>query len=177
MKIFKYTKLVLYVIGAILLFIFREFFVANLRWFIGGLMMMYGSLAILEIALEKVKPIYDGHGFLFNLIEAILGLVILLLIKEYATVCVIWAVWSIFRESIELREILAKKLHTILAIISFLESIAVIVLSVLLMMEPGEHHALIHSYLLCIELVLTASIPILNSFIFKEKENKDEALE
>ena len=176
MKIFRYSKLAFYVIGAILLFIFREFFVANLRWFIGGLMMMYGSLAILEIALEKVKPIYDGHGFLFNLIEAILGLVILLLIKEYATVCVIWAVWSIFRESIELREILAKKLHTILAIVSFLESIAVIVLSILLMMEPGEHHALIHSYLLCIELVLTASIPILNSFMF-EKENKDESLE
>ena len=55
--------------------------------------------------------------------------------------------------------------------------IAVIVLSVLLMMEPGEHHALIHSYLLCVELVLTSSIPILNSFMFKEKENKDEALE
>ena len=174
MKIFRYTKLGFYVIGAILLFIFREFFVANLRWFIGGLMMLYGSVAILEIALEKVKPIYDGHGFLFNLIEAMLGLVILLLIEEYATVCVIWAVWSIFRESIELREILARKLHTILAIVSFLESIAVIVLSVLLMMSPGEHHALIHSYLLCIELILTASIPILNSFMF---EKSDKTLE
>ncbi|MBO4622849.1 MAG: hypothetical protein J5691_03075 [Bacilli bacterium] len=170
MKIFRYSKLGFYVIGAILLFIFREFFVENLRWFIGGLMMLYGSVAILEIALEKVKPIYDGHGFLFNLIEAMLGLVILLLIEEYATVCIIWAVWSIFRESIELREILARKLHTILAIVSFLESIAVIVLSVLLMMSPGEHHALIHSYLLCIELILTASIPILNSFMFKKSD-------
>ena len=170
MKIFKYIKLVFYVIGAILLFIFREFFVENLRWFIGGLMMLYGSVAILEIALEKVKPIYDGHGFLFNLIEAMLGLVILILIEEYATVCIIWAVWSIFRESIELREILARKLHTVLAIISFLESIAVIVLSILLMMSPGEHHALIHSYLLCIELILTASIPILNSFMFKKND-------
>ena len=174
MKVFRLVKLASYLIFAILIFIFREFFVANLRYFIGGLMILYGSLAILEIALEKIKPIYDGHGFLFNSIEILLGLVILILIKEYATVCVMWAVWSIFRESIELREIVAKKLHSVLALISFIESLAVIVLSILLLMEPGEHHALIHTYLLCIELILTASIPVCNGYIFKEEK---EALE
>lgn len=169
MKAFRIIKLVCYAIIAILIFIFKDFFVQNLRWFIGSLMFLYGSVAVLEIILEGVRPIYDGHGFLFNTIEALLGLVILVLITEYSTVCIIWAVWSIFRESIELREIIARKLHTVLAIVSGLESLAVIVLSVLLLMYPGEHHALIHSYLLCIELVLTASIPILNEFMFKDK--------
>ena len=170
MKTFRIVKLVSYATLAILLFIFREFFVQNLRWFIGSLMLLYGSVAVLEIILEGIRPVYDGHGFLFNTIEALLGVVILTLITEYATVCIIWAVWSIFRESIELREIIAHKLHTLLAIISGIESVAVIVLSVLLLMYPGEHHALVHSYLLCIELLLSASIPILNVFMFKEKE-------
>ena len=174
MKIYKYIKLVCYIIGAILIFVFRDFFVTNLRYFIGGLMVLYGSMAILNIALEKVKPIYDGHGFLFNTIEIILGLVILILIREYATVCIMWAVWSIFRESIELREVLAHKLHSALAIISGIESLAVIVLSILLLMEPNENHALIHSYLLCIELVLTSSIPILNEFMFKDVKKEEE---
>ena len=89
-------------------------------------------------------------------------------IEEYATVCVIWAVWSILRESIELQEIVEGELHPVLGVVSGLESVAVIVLSVMLMIEPGEHHAMIHSYLLCVELVLSAVIPLLNARIKPE---------
>ena len=170
MKIFRITRLICFAIGAVLILLFREFFVENLRWFIGGLIVLYGVLGILALALEKVKPIYDGHGFLFYAVEILIGLTLLLFIKEYATVCVTWAVWSILRESIELREIAARALHPVLSVVSGVESVAVIVLSVMLMIEPGEHHAMIHAYLLCIELVLTAAVPLINRRLKKGEE-------
>lgn len=162
MKIFRISKLVCFLIGAVLVFLFRVFLVENIRWFIGGLIVLYGVLGILSLALEKKKPIYEEHEFLFSAIEILIGLTLIVFIKEYSTICVVWAVWSILRESLEIREIVAGELHPVLAVISGIESIAVIVLSITLMMEPGEHHAMIHTYFLCLELILNASIPILN---------------
>ena len=162
MKAFRISKLVCFLIGAVLVFIFSLFFVENLRWFIGGLIVLYGVLGILALALEKKKPIYEEHEFLFSAIEILIGLTLIVFIKEYSTICVVWAVWSILRESLELEEIVAGELHPVLAVISGIESIAVIVLSITLMMEPGENHAMIHTYFLCVELILNSAIPILN---------------
>lgn len=176
MKIFRISKLACFVAGAVALFIFKGYFVENLRWFIGGLMALYGLLGIAELVLEKKKPIYDGHGFLFYFIEIFMGATVLIFVKEYSTVCVIWAVWSIFRESVELKEIIDGELHLLLAIVSAIESLAVIVLSVMLITEPGEHHAMIHTYLLCIELILTSSLPMFNHYVFKKHgEHSGEA--
>ena len=176
MKTFRLSRLICFVVCAVLLLVFNEFFLHNLRWFIGGLIVLYGSLGILALLLAKVKPIYEGQGFLFFAVEILLGLVTLCFIKDYATVCVIWAVWSIIRESIELEEIVARELHPVLAVISGLESVAVVVLSVMLMMEPGEHHAMIHSYLLVVELVLAALIPVINHRLMPEKKGREELL-
>ena len=166
MKVFRIARLIAFVIGAVLLFIFREYFVHNLRWFIGGLIVLYGALGIVSVVMEKVKPIYEGNGFLFYAVEILIGLTILLFVEEYATVCVVWAVWSVLRESVELKEIVAGELHPVLAIVSSVESIAVIALSIMLIREPGLHHAMIHTYLLCVELILTATIPILEHNVF-----------
>lgn len=176
MKTFRLSRLICFVVCAVLLLVFNEFFLRNLRWFIGGLIVLYGSLGILALLLAKVKPIYEGQGFLFFAVEILLGLVTLCFIKDYATVCVIWAVWSIIRESVELEEIVARELHPVLAVISGLESVAVVVLSVMLMMEPGEHHAMIHSYLLVVELVLAALIPVINHRLMPEKKGRGELL-
>lgn len=176
MKTFRLSRLICFVVGAVLLLVFNEFFLHNLRWFIGGLIVLYGSLGILALLLAKVKPIYEGQGFLFFSVEILLGLITLCFIKEYATVCVIWAVWSIIRESIELEEIVARELHPVLAVISGLESVAVVVLSVMLMIEPGEHHAMIHSYLLVVELILASLIPIINHRLMPEKKGREELL-
>lgn len=174
MKTFRLSRLICFAIGAILLLIFNEFFLHNLRWFIGGLIVVYGTLGILALALEKVKPIYEGHGFLFYAVEILLGLTTLFFIEEYETVCIIWAVWSILRESVELQEIVSGKLHISLGILSGVESVAVIVLSVMLMIEPGEHHAMIHSYLLCVELVLSGVVPVINHVLKPESHEHAE---
>lgn len=176
MKSFRLTRLIVFIICAVLLLVFNEFFLENLRWFIGGLIVLYGTLGILALILAKVKPIYEGQGFLFFAVEILLGLTTLCFIKEYATVCVIWAVWSILRESVELEEIVERELHPSLAVFSGIESVAVIVLSVMLMIEPGEHHAMIHSYLLVVELVLAALIPVINHRLMPEKKGRDELL-
>lgn len=176
MKIFRYSRLICFLVGSVLLFIFREFFVQHLRFFIGGLMIIYGLLGILEMVLEKVKPIYEEHEFVFNILEILIGLVVLIFLNDYHTICVVWAMWSILRESLEIRVILVGKLHSIFAVVNGVESIAVIVLSILLMMEPGEHHALIHSYLLCVELVLTSLVPIVNEFMLN-RNNKNTSTE
>lgn len=169
MKTFRLSRLICFAFGAVLLIVFNEFFCHHLRWFIGGLIVLYGSLGILELSLERVKPIYEGHGFLFYAVEILLGLTTLFFIEEYSTVCIIWAVWSILRESIELQEIVSGELHPLLGALSGIESVAVIVLSVMLMIEPGEHHAMIHSYLLCVELILTGVIPVINHRLTPEK--------
>ena len=44
----------------------------------------------------------------------------------------------------------------------------------MLITEPGHHHALIHTYLLCIELILTASIPMMNHYVFKKHGGHSE---
>ena len=176
MKTFRLSRLICFVVCAVLLLIFNELFLHNLRWFIGGLIVLYGSLGVLALLLAKVKPIYEGQGFLFFAVEILLGLITLCFIKEYATVCVIWAVWSIIRESVELEEIVARELHPVLAVISGLESVAVVVLSVMLMIEPGEHHAMIHSYLLVVDLILASLIPIINHRLMPEKKGREELL-
>ena len=176
MKTFRLSRLICFVVCAVLLLVFNELFLHNLRWFIGGLIVLYGSLGVLALLLAKVKPIYEGQGFLFFSVEILLGLITLCFIKEYATVCVIWAVWSIIRESIELEEIVARELHPVPAIVSGLESVAVVVLSVMLMIEPGEHHAMIHSYLLVVDLILASLIPIINHRLMPEKKGREELL-
>ena len=87
--------------------------------------------------------------------------------------CVIWAAWSILREAFEIKELFLKIKSVVLTIISGIESIAVIVLSVMLILEPGEHHAMIHLYLLLVELVLTPLVPLLDEVIEERKHKKD----
>lgn len=172
MKILRISRLICFTAGAVLILIFKNFFVENLRWFIGGLVVLYGAIGILGAALEKSCPIRERQEIYFNSVEILIGLIILIFVKEYSAVCIIWAVWSILRESIEIKEIVDGELHLFLAIVSGIESVAVIVLSVMLITEPGRHHALIHTYLLCIELLLTSSIPVLNHCVFKKKKER-----
>ena len=93
MKTFKISKLVCFVIGAVLLLVFKDFFVENLKWFIGGLMILYGALGFTEIALKKTGMFYKSESFLFNSLEIVIGATILIFIEEFPTVCIVWAAW------------------------------------------------------------------------------------
>lgn len=163
-------KLIVCVILAILIFIFREQLVNYLKYFIGGLMVAYGLDEIaFEIFCHKSKFFYKSKTYL-GLIELVLGTALLVLNLDLEAVCVIWATWSIVRESYEIKELVTEIKSVTLTIISGIESIAVIVLSIMLIAEPGEHHALIHIYLLLVELILTPAVPLIDEFIEQKKQ-------
>ena len=165
-------KFAVFTILAVLVLVFREQQVEHLQPFIGSLMIFYGVEGIFyEVLFHKLQFIRKNKTYL-GLIELILGTIVIIAPLEFAYVCIIWATWSIIRESYELKELITDIKTWPPRIISGTESIAVIIFSILLIFEPGEHHALIHMVLLVAELILNPLTVLLDEILihFKEKE-------
>lgn len=165
-------KLGVYALLAVLVFVFRETLVTCLKFFIGGLMLLYGLEEILFEIVFKDKHFWHQNKIYLGFIEIVFGIVLLCSPLDMEAICIIWATWSIVRESFEVKELVTEIKSWTLTIISGLESIAVIVLSVMLILEPIEHHAMTHIYLLLFELVLNPLIPMLDEIILERKEKK-----
>lgn len=165
------VKLCLYFVLSLLIFIFRHPLVENLNLFIGGIMALYGVEEVLFEVIYYGKKFWKQEKVYLGLVELILGLVLLLSPLSIEATCIIWATWSIVREAFEIKELVLEVKSITLTILSGLESVAVIVLSVMLILEPGEHHAMVHLYLLLAELVLNPLIPLLDE-LFEEKHIK-----
>lgn len=174
---YLFVKLAIFVGLAICVFIFREQLVEHLKYFIGGLILLYGVEEILFEVIFHGKNFWKCEKTYLGLVELILGITLFFFPLEATAeevvkmTCVIWAAWSIIREAFEIRELIVEIKSVILTIISGIESVAAIVLSVMLLLEPGEHHAMIHLYLLLAELVLTPLVPLLDEVI-EERKNK-----
>ena len=166
---YNLIKLVIYIVLAVLIFVFREKLIENLKYFIGGLMLLYAFEEILFIVLHHVHHLLHEDKVYLGFIELVLGIVLLTVNFSYESVCVIWATWSILRESYEIKEIACELKNIVPKIISGVESIVVIVFSILLLVEPGHHHAMIHLYLLLAELVITPLTPLLDELLEKRK--------
>ena len=174
---YLFIKFAVFTILAVFVFIFREKLVEYLQPFIGALMIFYGLEGILyEILNHKLHFIHVGKSYL-GLVELIFGTVLLIAPLEYSYVCIIWATWSIVRESYEIKEVVSDIKSVLPKILSGAESIAVIVLSVMLILEPTEHHALIHMYMLVIELVLNPATVLLDELFIHLKEKKKAEIE
>lgn len=173
------VKLIVCVILSILVLVFREQLVHlnNLKYFIGALMVAYGLDEIaFEVYCHKLHFIHEHKTYL-GLVELVLGATMLILALDYEAVCVIWATWSIIRESYEIKELVTEIKSITLTVISGVESVAVIVLSIMLIAEPGEHHAMIHLYLLLFEFILTPLVPLLDEIIEQKKLKNKEKIE
>ena len=176
---YLFVKLAIFVALAICVFIFREQLVEHLKYFIGGLMLLYGVEEILFEVIFRGKLFWKGEKTYLGLVELVLGTTLFFFPLEanpeevMKMTCVIWAAWSILREAFEIKELFLEIKSVVLTIISGIESIAVIVLSVMLILEPGEHHAMVHMYLLLVELVLTPLVPLLDEIIEERKQKRD----
>ena len=167
-------KLGVFAILAILVFVFREPLVENLKYFIGGLMLLYGLEEILfEILYSRHHILHQGKLYL-GFIELLLGVVMLSAPMSYESVCIIWATWSILREAYEIKEVFSEIKCLVPKIISAIESVVVIVFSILLIMEPGEHHAMIHLYLLLAELIVSPLTPLLDEVLASRKTKPEQ---
>ena len=166
---YRFVKLIVCVVLVVLVLVFKEQLVHHLKYFIGALMVAYGLDEIaFEIYCHKLGFIHKSKTYL-GLIELVLGGTLLALNLNYEAVCIIWATWSIVRESYEIKELVTEIKSITLTIISGIESVAVIVLSIMLIAEPGEHHAMIHIYLLLFEFILTPLVPLVDEFIEQKK--------
>lgn len=187
MKIYGAIRTALYwaLTALVIVFISTLAEIEVLRYFIGGLMIFYGVEEII-LTVFRNKKHFSLHSLFWNIIEIVIGLTLIVFVETgdvevtYAVVCVSWAIWSILREARELVEVTEelKKNNSVIckvvAIVSLLESLTVIALSLTMLIEPGEHHAKIHLYLLAVELFTKVLFPIIN-YIAERMEEKKEA--
>lgn len=176
MKIYHFIKLAIFIVFSSLVFVFRKDLLMNLHYLVGSLILLYGAEETLVFTIVFKKAAYTKFWFVFGLIEAMIGIIVLCSIRDYTSVCVIWALWSILREAVEIYEITSGEVKGLAAVISAVESLVAITFSILLMVTPGEHHAKTHIYLLIIELIVTALVPVLRE-LAKNKKNSNENIE
>ncbi len=172
MKWYYYLKLAIYIEFSVILFVFKDFLVDNLDYFVGSLFIAYGIVDILENFLFKRKDFYKQFEFVQAFVGIILGILLYTVINYYDNVCILWAVWSLFRESVEIYEVINKKVTGWAAIFTTVESIVAITFAILLIITPTEHHASIHIYLLIVELMATSLPPVVNDLIEKYRKNE-----
>lgn len=173
MKIYKFIKFFVFIALGVSIFFLKETYVEHLRFTIGGLITLYGVDGFFLWILEKDK--FVKMHFLFKaVVQFVLGVCTLVLFDKYEVICTIWAVWAIMREADEISEYYELFKERIPCFLGFIESVVAIVFSITLIMEPGEHHAMIHMYLLIVELFTAVIFPQLRcayvKYFKKEKE-------
>ena len=164
--IYNLIKLGVFIAIDVFIIIFAHYIVANaLKYFIGGLMLMYGIEEILFEAIFAGKHFLHKSKNYLGFVEILLGLLLIVAPFELSNVFIIWATWSILREAFEVKEIVTELKCITPRVFSGIESLVVIVFSVIFLLDPGEHHALIHMYLLCVELIFFPLTPLMDEWI------------
>ncbi len=167
-KALKITKAALYITVGILIFFLYETIMPYVAFLVGGVVLLY---ALEELGFQIARRQFaDLAG---SLIQIILAVLLFLSHSEIEKVCVIWGVWSIIREGRELSHALSHIKKSAVAALNVLESIVVTVLSVMLVLTPGEHHAKIHLIILGVELILEVAFPLLEYLIYGRKTRKE----
>lgn len=166
---YNYIKLAIYFTLAVLILVFKDPLIEHLKYFIGGLMIMYALEEVLFELIFSRHHFFHQNKVYLGFIELLLGLLLVIVNISYEGTCIIWATWSLLRETHEVEEILSE-LQTLPAkILSGVESLVIIVFSVMLIIEPTEHHAMIHLYLLLVELIVAPLTPLVDETIIKAK--------
>ena len=140
-------------------------------------MCLFGIDSILIPVAKQPTKFYQNYQFFLGHVELLLGIVVIAAIPYFDYVCVIWATWTIVRESFDLYEVAHKVWHRFPAVLSLILSVIEIVFSVLLLIYATEHHALTHIYLLIPEFIINALSPILFKVHTKHKAKKDKPKE
>lgn len=179
MRIYFYIRLAIFTAIAVLIGIQAKFIIEAevLHYLVSSVMLLFGVEGIVLPIIKDVKKFYADSQFYIGLIDLILGLVVIIAIRQLDYVCMIWATWTIVREAFEFYEIGHKAMHKFPAILSLALSIVEIVFSVMMLLEATEHHALTHIYLLVPEFIVSGLAPILFDLYQKRLEKKNAASE
>ena len=174
MKIYNYSKLIIFIVFSVLLFVFRNELVVDLHYFVASVMLAFGLESIGVLFFVKKKDAIKTIRFAFAVTELVVGLTLMFAIRHFITTCVIWAMWSILRQSIDIHEVLCGRVKGVMAIIYIVQSITSMVFSILLMLEPSEHHAISHIYLLIAELIVISVPPVVEEILSATGKRKKE---
>jgi len=172
MKIYNYIKLVVFLTFSVLIFFYTQELVENLKYLIPALLGTYGLESIILYAIKTKRNCFKYTKFIYGFAEVTLALTILFGVTDFESICAIWAVWAIIREFFEVQEVTTGKAKGIIAFLIIAESIVSIGFSIALLINSTEHHAKTHVYLLVAELVLNASVPILESIVANFQNRK-----
>lgn len=171
-KVARYSKLAIFIVFAVLIGVYNHTLLENLRYLVPSLLMGYGLDSIVSATINEKKNCYKNLWFSYGIGEIIIGVTLISIEPTFEVVCVVWGVWSIFREVIEIYEILSGEVKGVPALISGIESIVAITFSVLLIITPIEEHAHTHIYLLIAELLVTGFIPVIDDIILTRKKHR-----
>ena len=164
MKVYKIIKFIFYILLGVLILIFNAALLEYVPFLVGSIMILYGvEDTILKLFLKEFRE--DITKSVDNFLIIMLGIIMFFLNKpeHFVPACIIWATWSILREEWEIKEKAIEQSNSlVIAIINVIESIVLIVFSILLIFSPTEHHAHVHIILLGIELMLEVIFPVLD---------------
>lgn len=171
LKVYQIIKTFCYLALAISLLVTKDVWLEKHRYLIGGLMCVYG---LEEFIISIIQKEWLEYHFYQGIIETFLGIVTLFFVSEFTTVCVMWGVWSIMRESGEIQDAVISMCHRGPGLISLGLSIIVIILSAKIILYPTEEIVLEHFTLLAIELIATALGVYLENlyvYIYSKRDN------
>lgn len=179
MNAWKIAKTAIYPVIGILIITFSEFAMQHVVVLVGATMSVYAVETVIVSAYKKAVLKEDNELF-EGLILALLAVVLLLTDgSALEKVCVIWAIWSILRETEEIKECLFHNFYKrailqarIVNYVHCLESAVVIVLSVLMLLSPSKKTAHAHVILLGLELVFEIAFPAAVLIAEKSIKNK-----
>lgn len=184
MKIYYFIRLFLLTALAVLIGVFSHHLLEHLlQYLVGGVMILFGVENIIFPFFEKKKHAFFDYQFYLGGADLLLGLIVITAVPEFEQICIVWATWTIVRESFDIFETVHKAKHGFPALLSFSLSIIEIVFSILLLLSAtgpeAHHHALTHVYLLIPELIICGLAPIsfllYKEWLTKKKNNKEAA--
>lgn len=114
------------------------------------------TYAVEELIVSAVKRTLFDNPYLLSdgIVQLLVGTILFIVSMDIIKVCLVWGVWSILRESKEFAAAIKNIAEKRLGIINAVESVVIIVLSFLLVLEPNEEHARLHVFLLAAELAI-----------------------
>ena len=177
MKIYNYIKLFIFIAFSVLLFVFRNELVEGLHYFIGSLVFVYGLESVMVLNFTLKKAALKSIKFAFSVFEMVVGLTILFAVRQFEYVCVMWAVWSMLRQSIDIHEVLTGEVKGPVAIILLIQSVVSVVFSIMLILTPTHHHAITHIYLLIAELLVISLPPVIDDILGSIKQKRQNTVE
>lgn len=177
MKQWQIIKAILYLVLATFIFIFQGEIMPWVGILVGGIVCLYAAEDLIVLICKKLF-FQDSNHLFDDLAQLFIAIILFLVSSDIIKVCLVWGVWSILRECKDMAEAIDKFSKNRLQIINVIESVTIIVLSFLMILEPNEEHAGFHVILLGIELVVVVMFCFLEIWSSKRlKSEKDETIE